>query len=305
MADIAKINASNASVGLIEENLNVAPEWKEFPAMQIAGTSFDSLIRTALPTSQFRQVNTGVAPTKSTLAVRRAECAYFDVQLEMDTAVADACAQGADYALTLEANGAMQSAMLKVGAQIWYGVGTGGDANGFQGAVSVVDSSLVTDAGGTTASTGSSVYGVKLGTTQAQFIFGRNRGLTINPWRQQSITRSSLELTAWKNSIEGWLGVQWVNKYAVSRIKKLTEDSGKGLTDALIANMVRKCPVGHKPDALFMSRRSAWQLQVSRSAVSSALTGSAALAFSPQPVESNGIRIVVTDSISDTESLSL
>lgn len=312
--DLAKINGNDAVVGLIEESLNSAPEVQMFPARTIAGTSYRTLQRVTFPQPSFRAINAGVEPVKSTYANKLVECFYLDGQLEMDVAAARMDEQGEAHALALEADGITRGALTKIGSQIWYGTGTGGDVLGFPGAVQTVDSSLVYDASGTTADTGSSVYGVKMGEKFCNLIFGLGNVLTLGEWRQQTITRSSKELTAWKNSIEGWVGVQWVNKYAVGRIKKITADSGKTLTDLMIATWLSQFPIGMAPDVLFMNRRSALQLQTSRTMTvnvdgggkTSGTAGRAVqLISAPMPTESNGIPIVVTDSILSTESLTL
>src|SRR5690348_16616260 len=95
--DIAKSNGSDQVVGLIEENLNAAPEVSVLPARTISGTSFKSLVRTAYPSTGFRKLNTGVEPTKSTYVNKLFETYYYDGQMEMDKAVADADEQGADH----------------------------------------------------------------------------------------------------------------------------------------------------------------------------------------------------------------
>jgi hypothetical protein len=303
MLDIAKTNGSDQIVGLIEENLNIAPEVNLFPARTVSGTSFKTLLRTALPTPGFRAANEGVNTTRSSYQNKLVECFYFDAKMEMDVAVAGADDQGEAHALALEADGQMQGTLLKMGSQIWYGSGTGGDAKGFPGAVQIVDSNLVVDATGTTASTGSSVYGVKLGEKYASLVFGNGSIFNMGEWIKQRITRSSKELTAWINSMEGWVGVQWVNKYSVCRIKKLTADSGKGLTDALGAQLISQLPANFVPDYWFMSRRSRLQLQQSRATVTN--NASNAVQFPPTPTEMNGIPIQVTDSILNTEALTL
>lgn len=300
MLDLAKINGSDAAVGLIEENLNLSPEAERFPARTIAGTSYKTLARTALPTTQFRNVNEGVEPTKSTYQNKLVECFYLDGQMELDVAAAQADEQGEDHAKSIEADGHAQAAMQKIGTQVWYGTGSPGDAKGFPGAVSVVDSSYVLDAGGTTATTGSSVYGVRFGTKFATMIFGRNTVLSVGEWRKQTITRSSKEMTAWKNSLEGWLGVQWVNKDALCRLKDATADSGKTVTDAILAQLLSQ--LKWVPDVWFMSRRSRYQIQVARAAGSNT-SGNSGMPFAALPSESNGIPIVVTDSIVNTETL--
>lgn len=307
--DLAKINGSDISVGLIEENMNSAPELEVLPARTISGTSFKTLVRTAYPTTSFRNLNEGVEPTKSTYVNKLFETFYYDGQMEVDKAVADGDEQGAEHALTMEADGHGRAFLLLAGAQTWYGSGTGGDAKGFPGAVQIVDSSLVVDATGTTASTGSSVYAVVAQPKFFELIYGRNGVLTTGDWRLQTITRSSKEMTAWKNSLEGFVGCAWYSKYAVGRIKKLTADSGKGLTDSLLAQLVNAFPVGVKPTHLFMSRRSRQQLQISRTVT---LQGQGSTkpdggqgTIGPLPTEYDGIPIIATDSISNTESLTL
>lgn len=298
MLEVAKINGSDAAVGLIEENLNVAPEVTIFPARTIEGTSFKTLHRTSLPSTQFRNPNEGVATTKSGYVNKLVECFYLDGKMEIDVAVAQADDQGEEHAKAIEADGHAQAALLHLGKQVWYG--TGNDAKGFPGAQQLVDSGYVLDAGGTTADIASSVYGVRVGEKHATMIFGRNTVLSVGEWMKQRITRNSLELNAWLNSLEGWLGMQWINKDSVCRLKKVTTDSGKTCTDAKLAELLSQ--LKWVPDYWFMSRRSRFQLQVSRTPTSNT-SGVPATPIAPLPTESNGIPIVVTDSLNNTEAL--
>jgi hypothetical protein len=309
LLDLAKMNADSRIVPLIEENLNVAPEARLLPALTIPGTTYQTLNRVTYPQPSFRAANVGTEPVKSTYSNKTVQCYYLDGQLEMDVAVAQADMRGEQHALEMEASGIVQGSLTKIGTQLWYGTGTGGDSAGFPGAVSVVDSTLVKDATGTTDNVCSSIYGLKLGEKFVNLVFGAGNVFTLGEWRKQFITRSSKELEAWKNALNGYVGVQWCHKYAVGRIKKITTDSGKGATDALIGSWLSQFPVGMRPDVMFMSRRSAYQLQSSRSATS--ITNSGAKGnngmdvWAPEPVSSNGIPIVVTDSILDTETLTL
>lgn len=302
MLDLAKLNGSDAVVGLIEENINVAPEAALFPARTISGTSFKTLQRTTLPTTQFRNANEGVEPKKSVYATKLVECFYLDGQLEMDVAIAQADEMGEAHALSLEADGLVQASIQHIGKQVWYGTNTNGDAKGFQGAISIVDSDAVLDAGGTTANTGSSVYGVRIGEKYSSMIFGRNAVLNIGEWRKQTITRSSKELTAWKNSLEGWLGFQWVNKHGVCRLKDATQaESAARVSDAHLANLLSQ--IKWVPDFWFMNRRSLYQLQVSRTPTSNTSGNASTVPFADVPKDALGIPIVVTDSILSTEAL--
>lgn len=305
MLDLAKFNGSDAVVGLIEENLNVAPEAKMFPARTIKGLSFKTLHRTALPTTQFRSVNEGVNTTKSTYQNKLVECFYLDGQMEIDVALASGDEMGTAHAQAIEADGHMQAAILKIGTQVWYGTAGGGDAKGFQGAQDIVNTANTLDAGGTTGGTGSSVYGVRLGTKYSTLVFGNETVLNVGDWRKQTIIRSSKEMTAWKNSLEGWIGCQWSDINCVCRLKDATADSGKTVTDAKLSELLSQ--LKWTPDYWFMNRRSLFQLQVSRSPVlSSGVPQQVTIVsgMAPVPAESNNIPIIVTDSLLSTETLS-
>ena len=305
MLDLAKMNGSDMVVGLIEENLNAAPEIGVLPARQVKGTSFKTLVRTAYPTTGFRKVNVGQEPTKSTYVNKLFELFYYDGQMEVDNAAATADEQGVDHALALEADGHGRAFLLTAGKQVWYG--TAADTAGFPGAHDIVDSSLLVDATGTTATTGSSVYAVVALPKFMEIIPGNNTVLTAGQWRMQSITRSSKEMTAWKNSLEGWIGAAWYSKYACGRIKNLTADAGKGLTDSLLADLIAAFPVGVKPTHLFMNRRTRKQLQKSRTVTlfgqGGTKVGGNQATIAPVPTEYDGVPIVATDSISSVEAI--
>jgi len=287
MLDLAKINGSDAVVGLIEENLNLAPETVLFPARTIDGTSFKTLSRVALPATQFRNVNEGVETTKSQYANKLVECFYLDGKMEIDVAAAQADDQGEAHAQMIEADGHAQAAILHLGKQVWYGASN--DAKGFPGAQSIVDSAYTLDAGGTTADTGSSVYGVKVGPKHGTMIFGRNTVLEIGEWTRQRITRNSKELDAYINALQGWVGFQWANKDSVCRLKDATADSTKGVTDAKLAELLSQ--LKWTPEYWFMTRRSLFQLQMSRTATSNT-SGNSGKPVAAVPTESNNIPII-------------
>lgn len=312
LLDLAKKTGSDAVVGLIEANMGVYPEVSLLPSRTISGTSFKTLLRTSFPTAGFRLANEGTEPKKGAYENKFVTCNYLDIQLEVDEAVVGADDGAIADMQTLEASGAMKGVLRTLGKQVWYGTGTGGDSKGFPGAVSVVSSDLVVDATGTTDDTCSSAWLIVPGTQNGQFIFGEGNTLAMPNWAKQRITRSSKELMAWVSNISGWVGFQWVNTFCVGRIKKLTEDSGKGLTDALVADLIAKFPddVDLSGSRLFLTRRSARQLQKSRSATTAVDSGVRRTATgveltAPWPVESNGIPISITSSIVNTEKLAL
>ena len=311
LLDIARLNGHDKVVGLIEENLTYAPELNVLPARTIAGTSYKITTRSAYPGVGFRNANEGTTPTKSTLTSKLVECYILNAVIQADKAVADSYEDGPAAWQMIEADGVMRQAMIEVGAQVFQGTNT--DSKGFPGLQEIhtaFGTSIVVDAGGTTAGTGSSVYACKLGPQGVQLIFGANTTFNLGAFRDQQITSdNSTYFDAYVASLTSWVGMQAASPNCVGRIKDLTEDSGKGLTDSVIANLLSKFPVGYMPDVFFMSRRSARQLQQSRTVTINAgpSGGSANGLISnivSMPTEAFGIPIVVTDSITDTETLS-
>jgi hypothetical protein len=94
-----------------------------------------------------------------------------------------------------------------------------------------------------------------------------------------------------------WVGLQMGGKYSVGRIANLTADSGKGLTDDLISELIEEFPIDSRPTVLVMNRRSRRQLQQSRTATNP--TGAPA----PLPESAFNLPIIVTDQLLSTEAL--
>lgn len=301
LLDIAKANAADAVVGLIEEVVPAVPELQRFGARTIKGIMYKTLVRTSLPSVGFRNANEGTAAVKSTYENRTVECFIMNPRIECDKAVADAYEDGPEAWIAMEGAGITAGAGITVGKQIYYGVGTGGDAKGFPGFLGIYDSTnMEVNAGGTTASTGSSVWAVKFGPQDCQLVVGLNGELALSDVRIETIYDSdSNPLDGYVQTLLARIGMQVGNKYSIGRIKKLTEDNGKGLTDSLLSQLWQKFPVGHKPDAFFLSRRSLGQLHRSRTATNA--TGQEA----PIPTSWETIPLVPTDSILDTEDLAL
>lgn len=300
LLDIAKANGSDPVVGLIEEVVPAVPELAMFEARTIKGINYKTLVRTSLPTVAFRNGNEGTAATKSTYDNRLVETFILNPRFEVDQAVADAHEDGAEAYIAIEGIGMTVAAAVQVAKQIYYGTGTGGDAKGFPGLVQVVDSGLVVDAGGTTDNIASSVWAVKFGPQNAQLVVGMNGQLELSDVRRETIyDASNNPLDGYVQTLLARIGLQVASKYSVGRIKKLTTDSGKGLTDSLLSQLYETFPVGHKPDAFMLSRRSLGQLQRSRTATNA--TGAPA----PTPTDWEGVPLVATDSILNTETLAL
>jgi len=298
LLDIAKQNGCDPVVGLIEEATKNCPEVKLGSARTIKGLNYKTLVRKTLPTVGFRNANEGTAVGKSIYENRLFECFIFNPPWECDKAVADGHEDGAQVYIAREGVGMMEASFISLGSQFYYG--TGNDAKGFPGLVQVVDSSMVIDATGTTDDTASSVYAVRWGEKNVQWLYGLNGQLDLSDVSEvRLMDDNNNPYMAYHQEILARPGLQVGSTYSVARIKKLTADAGKGLTDDLLFQLLEKFPAGVVPDVIFMSRRSRQQLRKSRTATNA--TGSPA----PMPTEFEGIPIYPTDSLKDTEKLAL
>lgn len=312
LLDVAKRNAADSTVGLIDEASRQVPEITGMvysrgqmltvpnvgAARTIKGTQYKTLVRTSLPTAGFRNANTGVAASKSNYENRLVECFILNPRWECDVAVANSNEDGAEAYIAEEAEAITAAAMMALGKQFYYGRGTGGDASGHPGLVDAVDSTLVVDATGTTDNTCSSVWAVSFGPKKVQWVLGNEGSLDVSDVRIGDVVdANSNRFSAYIQEMLAHVGVQVGNKYSVGRIKNLTAQTGKTLNDAMIGTLLSKFPVGYMPDALFMSRRSLEQLRASRTATNA--TGTEA----PTPTEAHNVPIIPTDSILDTEAI--
>jgi hypothetical protein len=305
LLDIAKANGSDPVVGLIDEASRLHPELTLGAARTIRGTEYKTLVRTSEARgNSFRAANQGTVPVKGTYENRLVEAFIFNPQWQCDKAVADKYEDGASAYIAMEGSSMVEGSMLDICAQFYYGRNAGGNTAGFPGLVDAVDSTMVIDAGGTTAATGSSVWAVKWGPKDVQWVWGANGQLQLSAVREQSVVPDPVNaptatMTAYIQEILAYPGLQVGSVWSVARVKKVTADSGHTLNDALIGQMVATFRAGTIPDVILMSRLSREQLRASRTAVNP--TGREAAI----PTDWEGIPLQVTDAILNTEALTL
>jgi hypothetical protein len=300
MLDVAKLNGSDEVVGLIEEVLTSAPEVQTFPYRTITGTSYPTVTRVSLPTVGFRLANAGTTATKSEFVRKLVETYILSGRVEVDKAVGMAYEQGMSAYEMIEAVGTMKATMIELGSQIWYGIANG--SNGFPGikaalpyTAGIADGSVI-NAEGSTATTASSVYAVVFGNQEVTLVGGNGSVPDLGEFRDETILDGdSKPLPGRVADLVGWVGLQIGSVNSVRRIANVTADSGKGLTTDLLDEMNNSFPVGHQPDAYYMSRRSRLQLKIDlatpeRPSVS-------------MPTEYDGIPIIATDSILNTDAI--
>lgn len=266
---------------------------------------------TGAPVVGFRTANVGRDEDSSIDTVVTVTLKLLDFSWSVDKAVADIWRKGGSAALIArEGLRHIKAALFKFEQQVINGVigasdsaAASGDASGFTGmrdatTVDALADALTINAGGTTADTASSCWAVRIGPNDITGVYNGDKPVDLGDTSIQRLTSSgSLVYPAYYTPGCTWLGLQVGSIYSMGRVVNLTEDSGKGLTDDLIALLLAEFPVGKEPTHLLMNRRSRRQLQDSRTATTT--TGAPA----PFPESSFGIPIVTVESITNTEEL--
>lgn len=304
--DIAKLNAATDGAGLIEANKNVAPELTLFPGFSVSGLSYTSLRRVSVPEGGFTKLGAGSVPGKSQFDNAEFFCYNYKNPLLETVDRARANRKGEAAFLSMALSGAIRGAILKLGRTLYYGARAfGGGADAHPGLIDLYDADNMTvDAGGTADDTCSSVWLVKVGNMEdgnVSYVFGNNQGLTNADWLRMLAAPNPEEPTkitqCWGNEVTASPGISLADPTCVVRIKKLTNENGKGMNDSLGQFALEKFPTGVIPDFALMTKRTRRQLQQSRATPENKRP--------PLPTDIEGIPIIVTDSLSNTEKIAL
>lgn len=307
--DVIKQNNTDPVVGMVEENISAHPEIMMGGARTIPGTTFKSLVRTALPSVGFRNVNEGVATTKATYEQRASSCYLCDASSEVDEEMAQVADDPLELLLANEMDAKIEAYMRSLASQFYYGtastVGVTSTAasptKGFVGLADIYDTTnMEVDAAGSSGAY-TSVWFVKFGPKYVQWLIGQNGAFSISETSRVRLTDGSDNpYDGLRKSVKFWIGLHCVNpRNSVVRIKKI--DTSATLSDSLIDQGLEKFPAGVVPDVCLMTRRTLRQLKSSRTAYNP--LGNTP----PWPNEIAGIAdsripIMVTDAISQVET---
>lgn len=298
-------DALDLSEAEVSNLLNAAPLVGRMPVEESSnGTTHKYSIETGAPVVGFRAENVGRDHDHSVDTVVSIALKILDFSWHIDKAVADESRKRSlDEKMAREGNRHLRAAMFKAEAQFLYGTGAGGDAGGYAGladnaGLNGLNDAMVVNAGGTTANTGSSCWLLTLGPNDAQAVYNGDQPFSLGERHEQMMADADGKLfPAYCQSATTWLGMQVGSAFSVARIANLTADTGKGLTDDLIYDAISRFPSGRQPNLIVCSRRSLKQLRESRTATNA--TGAPA----PRPADVDGIQILNTDAILNTEAL--
>lgn len=307
LADLTTINDQNLADLEISDLLDDAPLIARLAADEASnGTDHKYTKETGAPTVGFRLPNVGRENAKSSDTLVTIALKILDASFAVDKAIADAYRKGPGVYVAREAKRHLKAAFSLAEKQLING--TGQEADGFTGlkdaaTLDALADEMVIDAAGTTVNTASSVWLFRTNDdgTDVQVITGQEGNIEIGDTVEQAIedVANGGRFTGLYTTILGWLGLQIGGARSVGRITNLTKDAGKGLTDDLIADAYNKFPASRKPNLIGCSRRSLGQLRKSRTATNA--TGAPA----PFPTEWEGVSLIPTDSIPDTDALTV
>jgi hypothetical protein len=325
--DLAAREGTDLEVGLVEAVVTVAPELERVMGRVIRSVHYEAKIRKAIPgNSGFRRVNGGVNLSASTYTQVRFNTMPFDCQLQIDEAeLAAAEGEGDSMGLLMadEASGAVRSKAISLGRQFYNGLTN--DSLGHPGLVDFIimqqqqmddrtgtPIDQVIDASGSAAGKCETVWFVHEGIQGIHWLFGNGQGLKLNPWYWQKVTDANgKSFRAYCSNLFGFVGLSMANFHAIGCIRNVdastTIGSTTAFTDAMVAELWSKFPIGLKPTAAYASQRAIRALQLARSVTlfanadrSSATNSGGAAPIAPWPTElptAGGIPIIPTDSI--------
>lgn len=315
-------------------------------------TKFQSLALTGLPTAgPFVNYNEGFTPSDCTLEVREFDCSLVGGQIKAERITArkwDAEHTASGYTwLDLLMETKMKAQGIELEKQIIKG--TAYDAKGFPGLKELLPyiaanllattetaakynfARTVLNAGGSTSSTGTSVYAIIEGEMDVQLVIGNGNQtggelFTLSELVASNEAPNSAEATKKTlhdlQQFDGHLGLSLCGfnqtpnsvvptQYSARRIANLTAQVGYTLTDALMSKLKTMFGPGKMPTKFIMGTRSGEQLAASRQATAINVNLGAGPAitqsfntYPPAPDSWNGIPIIYADNaIGETEAI--
>lgn len=325
------------------------PLLSSFDARTTADKTFKTLAVTELPSSAFVNFNEGFTASRGKLALREFACSLIGGLIAEDVITSDEWnrahpAAGYTY-MDLQMQLKIIADARHIERQMVYG--TARDAKGFPGmkeltpyasgnVLELTESADDTDfvktvlnAGGSTASTASSVYSVIFGDMDCQLVIGNDQGgelFTLGEMINQMLAPDSSQPTKLTQhraqQLHGFFGlaVAGMNQtpndvvptqYSLRRLANLTAQDGKGVTDAKLERLVLSHGDGLVPSMLYMSPRGGDQWAASRSASSVSVflggmttaQGSQVNLQAPRPTNYEGIPVTYTSAIRNTDAI--
>lgn len=269
------------------------------------GNTHKYLKVTGAPVVGFRVPNTGREYDVSESSLVTVTLAILAASTRCDKSLADIYRKGGATGYIARENAIALAAALK-GAERQIIYGTGNDSGGFTGLfqnLNLLNHDMVIGAGCTTANSTTSVIMMRAtpDMANATVIVGNDGQITQGDTVIiEAKDADGKAYPAYYTPIEGWVGMQFGSAVSCARLANIDGTAGASsntLNDDLLADLFECFPEEAPPTHIFCNKRAATQLKKSRTATSP--TGAPA----PYPTEWEGIPIITTSSIKNTEAV--
>ena len=317
LLDVVKLQDFGRMDGIVDETISYNPELDLVPSAPIPGREYKTLVRVELPggpnpQASFRYVNEGSRPRKGVYEPRTFGTSIVSPRATVDTATSVTGLAWQDV-LAQQADDSLKSEMRGLCSEFYYGgKATFGHPKGFPGLLGTYDATnMVVDAGGTLANAASSAWLLRVGPMDVQWLWGDNGTFAFptTPRMETVYDANGMPFDAGTLAFNAFPGLAVKSRHSIVRIKNLTTEPGKGLTDSLVARALKLFPMDKQPNLLLCSREQEYQLQVSRTFVVNAgpqaNVGPTVGNVAPRPTESMALTLRATDSIRNDEPLTL
>jgi hypothetical protein len=300
--DLIKLNSADDVVGLLEENQDIAPELSAFNAYGAPGDKVTTVVRTSFPEGAFKDAGAGVLIGKSNFKTAEYAKHAYENPLQEAEDIAKKHRKGVEGFLAISASGALTGMSHLCGRQIWYGATSPGDSKGHPGLADTA--TLVVNAGGDQATAQGSVYFVVMGDENVSLVLDEDNMVALGDWQKQLVTISGTiaapkKAMAYVNSLVANIGLQQGTKkrrgggFTTATTSKTATPSPTPLTIQALSLFPTGTPMNRV--LCFMNRTRRQELWTSR--ITTEVKAPA------MPTETQGIPIIVTDSLTDTEAV--
>lgn len=267
------------------------------PASQ-GGTLHKYLRRKVAAGAGFRAIARGITNAAEQFEDITATCELLDGSFDRDVALALAYRGGIGAYLQKETGAALKSLFFGLEKAVFnLSVASSFKGLPYMSDYWASDLAQVKDAGG---SGGKSVWLLRWADDGVAVVAGNDGRMNFVLPDSDQIVRltdsDSRPYSAYRTTLLGYFGLQVGSTYDVARICNLDGTTGHVLTDDLIYDAISRFPAGKQPNMIVMNRTALKELREGRTATT--VTGQAA----PFPVEVEGIPIVVTDALINTEA---
>ena len=304
LAGLVQINDANLADLEVTDLLEDAPMLQVLNAVSASqGTVHKYLKQTTASSAAFRAALAGLTKTASADTLVTDTLTILDGSFSADVALAQAYKNGKDAYLQRELMRTLKQSFFQVESQIINGVNN--DASGFVGLRddtqldALADTMVIAAAtAGTTADEQSSVYLIRMGDDDVSVVMGNDGQIVVDedPVVIEKVVNPGTDnktYPAYYTSVTGYVGFQIGGAYSAARICNIET----ALDDDDIYAALALFPAGRQPNLIVMNRPSLKLLRASRTAVN--VTGAPA----PRPTEVDGIPIIASDGVTQTEAV--